>query len=134
MTRKAFIMKLRQQLIRRRDALRQTLAGDLRSLRTAQDNGVGDQLDDALVWSENELHSKLAEAESRELVAIEKALRRMRAGKFGQCETCEKVIALPRLEALPYASTCISCAREGERKRTMLEDQVQWGESEMELS
>ena len=142
MTRKAFLMKLRQQLVRRRDALRQTLAGDLRALRTAHDTGVGDALDDTLVWSENELHSRLAESESRELMQIEKALKRMRAGKFGMCENCGKVISQPRLEALPYAPSCIACAKEMERRRFLPENQRgnlgdEFGErngSEMEFS
>lgn len=139
MNRKAFILKLRQQLVRRRDALRNTLNGDLRALRTAQENGVGDALDDTLVWSENELHSRLAESESRELVQIEKALKRMRAGKFGQCEGCGKVISQARLEALPYAPSCINCAKEMERRRYLPENQRgdEFGEfngSEMEIS
>ncbi len=139
MTRKSFLLKLRQQLTRRRDALRQTLAGDLRALRSAGEGGVGDTLDDTLVWSENELYSQLAESESKELVQIEKALRRMRAGKFGQCEQCEKQITMPRLEALPYAPTCIHCAREAEQKRARMGDAA-WNEesqrsaSELEFS
>ncbi len=130
MTRKAFLTKLRQQLVRRRDALRQTLAGDLRALRSAGDNGVGDTLDDALVWSENELYSQLAESESKELVQIEKALRRMRSGKFGQCESCDKAITMPRLEALPYAPTCIHCARQAEQRRARMGDK--WVDEEEE--
>ncbi len=137
MTRKSFLLKLRQQLTRRRDALRQTLQGDLHALRSAGDAGVGDTLDDTLVWAENELYSQLAESESKELVQIEKALRRMRAGKFGVCEGCEKQITMPRLEALPYAAACIHCAREAEQKRARLGDD--WNEesrsaSELEFS
>ena len=120
-------------MTRRRDLLRQTLAGDLRALRSSGENGVGDTLDDALLWSENELYSQLAETESKELQSIEKALRRMRAGKYGECEVCEKAITMPRLEALPYASTCIHCARQAEEKRARMEENG-WTEQEMEIS
>jgi len=142
MTRKAFLLKLRQQLVRRRDALRQTLAGDLRALSSANEAGVGDSLDDTLVWAENELYSQLAESESKELVQIEKALRRMRAGQFGQCEGCGKSITMPRLEALPYASACIRCARQVEERRERMaagypvemdEDVEEHSNSELEI-
>jgi len=61
------------------------------------------------------LSSQLAEVESRELAQIEAALELMRDGKYGVCEGCEKPIPLARLQALPYAATCIECQRAAER-------------------
>ncbi|MBM4057639.1 MAG: hypothetical protein FJ275_05305, partial [Planctomycetes bacterium] len=37
-------------------------------------------------------------------------LERIRAKTYGQCEECGGVIAKKRLEALPFAPTCIRCA------------------------
>ena len=43
---------------------------------------------------------------------IDNALERMRDGNYGACEGCTKPIPLARLQALPYATTCIDCQRE----------------------
>ncbi len=41
------------------------------------------------------------------------ALERIDNGTYGQCENCNKEMSKERLEALPYARTCIRCARGG---------------------
>jgi len=46
---------------------------------------------------------------------IEAALDKIKHGKYGRCESCDKAIAPLRLKALPYATECINCARSGER-------------------
>jgi RNA polymerase-binding transcription factor DksA len=40
------------------------------------------------------------------------ALDRIDRGAFGQCEKCGKPISKQRLDALPYARSCIECARQ----------------------
>jgi DnaK suppressor protein len=55
------------------------------------------------------------EVESRELNQIDEALVRFRDGIYGHCEICDKPIPLARLQAVPYATTCIDCARKQER-------------------
>jgi len=42
------------------------------------------------------------------------ALERMDAGTFGVCDRCGKKIAQIRLQAIPYASHCTTCARSQE--------------------
>lgn len=44
------------------------------------------------------------------------ALRRLDSGTYGQCESCGGPIAHERLEAVPYATSCIECERERERE------------------
>lgn len=44
-----------------------------------------------------------------ELEAIDKALARIETDAFGQCEQCGEAIADARLQAVPYATTCVSC-------------------------
>lgn len=41
---------------------------------------------------------------------IEAALLRLDEGSYGQCEHCGGRIAFERLEALPTATACVSCA------------------------
>jgi DnaK suppressor protein len=115
MTRKEAMMHLRKVLIRRRDALRNALAGDLSVLQELRGQSRGDAADFALDATHDEINSQLAEVESRELANIENALESMREGGYGLCDTCGEDIPLARLQALPYATLCIRCQREAEK-------------------
>jgi DnaK suppressor protein len=42
---------------------------------------------------------------------VEDALRRIDNGTYGVCEVCGGPIPVARLEVLPYAATCVNCAR-----------------------
>ena len=114
MARKDSILKMRDLLVKRRDALRKALAGDLSLLKSLSDQTGGDVVDAALDAVQDEISSKLAEVESRELANIEVALERMRTGTYGVCDICNGKIPLARLNALPYATNCIECQRANE--------------------
>jgi DnaK suppressor protein len=115
MARKDALLNLRQVLVKRRDALRRVLAGDLSSLKELRETTAGDMVDAALDSAQDEINSQLVEVESRELAHIENALERMREGQYGVCEACGQKIPMARLNALPYATHCIECQREAER-------------------
>jgi DnaK suppressor protein len=115
MSRKDAVLKLKQVLLNRRDALRSALAGDLSAL-TELSLAQGELADVALDSAHEEVTSQMAEVESRELGEIEEALHRLSQGTYGNCEECEKPIPLARLEALPYASHCIKCQMQVEKQ------------------
>lgn len=128
MGRKEAILKLRQVLVHRRDALRKALAGDLSSLKELREQSSGDMLDAALDSAQDEISSQLAEVESRELAQIENALERMRKGTYGICEVTGKPIPLARLQALPYATMCIEAQREAEKRGNGAGQTANWGQ------
>ena len=105
MARKDSIKELKDVLFKRREALKNALAGDLSQLRELQ--ASGDIVDLALDTSSDEISYQLAEVEARELTNITNAMAKMKSGKYGLCEACEKQIPLARLQALPYAVLCI---------------------------
>lgn len=115
MTRKEALISLREILVNRRDALRMALTGDMSLLDELASQTKGDVVDWALDAAHNELGSQLAEVESRELVMIENALKRLKQGEYGVCEGCEEDIPMARLQALPYATHCIQCQRLSEQ-------------------
>ena len=127
MGRKDAILNMRQVLIKRRDALRTALAGDLSLLKELRAQTSSDVVDAALDTAQDEISSQLAEVESRELASIENALDRMRQGKYGQCESCGDPIPLARLNALPYATLCIDCQREAEKLGDAGRNDSDWG-------
>ncbi|HMP78225.1 MAG TPA: TraR/DksA family transcriptional regulator, partial [Pirellulaceae bacterium] len=117
MARKDALQRIRNQLVARREALRQTLAGDDSLLRQLNQSSGSDVIDFASDSANGEISSQLAEVATRELANIEWALKFMSAGKYGKCEACNANIPLARLEALPYATLCIDCQRELEAQR-----------------
>jgi DnaK suppressor protein len=115
MARRDAIKALRDVLLKRREALRRALSGDLSLLKELSDQSSGDVVDFALDSAHNEISSQLAEVESRELANVDMALERIREGTYGACESCNEQIPLARLQALPYATSCIDCQRELEK-------------------
>ncbi len=114
MSRKEALNKLRDVLLLRREALKKALDGDLSMLQSLSQEG-GDVMDAAMDTAQDEISSQLVEVESRELSQIEEALNRIREGQYGECESCDKPIPLARLQAVPYATSCIECARRQEK-------------------
>lgn len=49
-----------------------------------------------------------------ELNQINDAIERLDNGQYGICSSCGKKIDTRRLQALPYADTCIHCAKQQE--------------------
>jgi len=116
MSRKDAIKKLQETLVRRRDAIRRALKGDLSLFQELHQEKTGDVLDAAADSVQDELNSQLIEVEARELNAIDEAIARMEQGTYGHCDGCGKSIPLTRLRAVPYATDCIECRRASERK------------------
>lgn len=115
MKRNEFIKKMQQRLISRRDSLRRTLAGEVQSLYHSE-SGVIDELDASLADANAEIGSQMVEVESRELMQIERAIEKMHTGRYGNCDSCGGPIKLIRLQAVPYATECITCARREESR------------------
>lgn len=126
MSRQESILKLRDNLVRRREALQRALQGDLSMLQELHQQKTGDVLDAAADTVQDELNCQLVEVESRELAAIDEAIARMETGDFGNCEACEKPIPIVRLRAIPYATDCIECRRKAETTNTNGVSSVTW--------
>jgi DnaK suppressor protein len=64
---------------------------------------------------EQEFTLSLMQSEEGTLEKVEAALERVEDGTYGVCEECGVKIPKKRLEAIPYAATCVRCAsrREG---------------------
>ncbi len=113
MARRDALLRLHKTLLARRAALRKALAGELADLRAFKPES-GDSADVAFDSGSEEISTQLAELEARELNQIERALARIKQGTYGICEVCQGKIPVPRLNALPYSTTCIECQREME--------------------
>jgi DnaK suppressor protein len=61
--------------------------------------------------ADGEVSVALIGNEETMLAECDAALARIQAGTFGVCGACGRPIAKARLATVPYASTCIRCAR-----------------------
>lgn len=76
---------------------------------SAYDNHPGDLASETF---EMEKHMALSTQEKKLLDDINDSLHKIEDGTYGICEICGKEIAYERLEAIPYATECIQCAKE----------------------
>jgi DnaK suppressor protein len=89
------------------------LGHDIGALVAArQDSNNDDEHDpegSTLAFERSQTDALLAQSSQR-LAQIAAALERLDHGTYGTCVACGGAIAAARLEARPYAATCISCA------------------------
>jgi len=62
------------------------------------------------------LTAQLEERGRAEINAIDVAIGRIERGDYGFCESCEEPIDVARLEVLPTARQCTTCAETNERR------------------
>jgi RNA polymerase-binding protein DksA len=80
-------------------------------------SAAGDQhlADHASDMVDRELDGSLEENAESIVRAIDDALGRLDAGTYGACTRCGDPIPAERLDAVPYATLCVSCKRAEER-------------------
>ncbi len=101
----ATVDRARETLEAERARIRLELAEEVEHPRVAH----GAQTAAATEVSESQRGEVLRGRSEQHLGLIETALRKIDAGTFGLCEICGKPIAPERLEALPWATDCVSC-------------------------
>lgn len=72
--------------------------------------GSPDWEENATESEDDEVLSGVGIATKHEIQEIKLALNRIDTGHYGTCSACGGAIAKARLEALPYATTCVKCA------------------------
>ena len=80
-------------------------------------SGTNDQdlAQTATATLDREIDYTLEENSTQVLGEVDAALLRIDAGTYGTCTSCGDEIPVARLEAYPWASVCIDCARTLER-------------------
>jgi DnaK suppressor protein len=122
MARREALLRLHKTLKARRTELGKILTAELANLRDFKAaDATGDSADAAFEADSDEMSSRLAELDARELNQVERAHARLLEGSYGLCEggssDCQKKIPVARLNALPYTTLCIHCERELEKRR-----------------
>lgn len=87
--------------------LEDRLGGIEKALDQPLDADLSDQ---AIDLEDDEVLESLGHAGQQELGLLQQALARIEAGTFGTCQQCGETISPERLNAVPHAMTCRTCA------------------------
>lgn len=112
-----FLDKMKDKLLEQRRTLLQSLSEqseDMRNLVKTVDSG--DEADVAADVIDRQLLTSLGTQDANRLKQIDNAIDRINQNKYGRCVLCGQEIPQERLEVLPYALMCISCASAEERR------------------
>ena len=105
----------RARALERVAALEREFAGLAEAASSA---GTDDEHDPegATLAFERQHAAALLEAAREQVAALDAALGRLAAGRYGVCDRCGRPIGEDRLAARPAARTCIQCAAAGPRR------------------
>jgi DnaK suppressor protein len=76
---------------------------------------TADVMDETQFAAERELSTRSLDLQSRLLRNVRSALDRIADGSYGSCLQCEDDISHKRLQAIPWATLCITCQEGADR-------------------
>lgn len=109
------IETIKQQLEKRRDDLRATMAKTAADGREANEDNAQDIADRATNSYTKEFLFTQSANDRNLLSMVEGALVRINEGTYGECVSCGSEINPKRLEAVPWARYCIGCQEKIEK-------------------
>ena len=112
-TRRGELLALRERVL---GAAQDIVEGDVEDGELS--SAAGDQhiADHASEMVDREVDVSLEENAEQIVYEIDRAVARIDAGVYGRCERCGQEIPEERLEAVPYATLCVTCKQLEERE------------------
>lgn len=105
---KNLFLNLKNQLVSSTEKVEQVLSNQT----------SGDIIDQTSNERDAQLKLKLMGRDKFLLNKVNRALEKLEAGTFGECEECGDSISMRRLHARPIATCCIACKEELEREES----------------
>ena len=104
------IARLRERLLQQKQELL-VRAQQIRDDMTRSSGPLDPDFAEQVVQLESDaVLSGIGDAAAAELRQINRALKRMDEGNYGECAVCGQPIDTRRLEVLPYSDRCVRCA------------------------
>ncbi|GIH68245.1 MULTISPECIES: TraR/DksA family transcriptional regulator [Sphaerimonospora] len=112
------LAEVRERLLHEVDELNADIARAEAQLASGDvSQGAGDDPADAGAKTYEREREIALTLNARELLAQnERAIARVDAGTYGECESCHKPIGKERLLAFPRATLCVACKQREERR------------------
>ncbi len=98
---RTMLVERRREIQEKLRSLLETLPAEVTQVKDAEEQSVADFV--------QEVDFALMQMKSETLAKIDEAVRRLDAGRYGDCTECGLPIAEARLLALPFAEYCRSC-------------------------
>ena len=112
-----FLLHQRRELTARRGSYREQVdrlsaaADELAMATEAPDLGDDEGFAEGdTLHVERDRVLSLTAAAKRRITEVDAALNRLETGTYGACRSCRRPIPVARLEAVPEATQCVSCA------------------------
>lgn len=105
----------RKKLLAKREELLRVISRTEEEGRTADDDPTVDLADKAANSYTKEFLFSLSNSERDLVQLVDRALARIEDKRFGHCVVCEDEMNMKRLEAVPWASHCLSCQEKQEQ-------------------
>lgn len=111
---------LRARLLARRNAIIGRVARTEDGLGELDQSQPAEVEEEAQELNQVRVMTQLGERGRAEIEAIDAAITRMERGEYGLCDSCEEPIDVARLEVLPTARQCTTCAEARERRAHLM--------------
>ena len=105
----------KKKLQARREELLKSITRTEEEGRAADDDPTVDLADKAANSYTKEFLFGQTNTDRSMLALIDEALKRIRESKYGTCVECEEELQQKRLEAVPWARHCVTCAEKHEQ-------------------
>jgi DnaK suppressor protein len=111
-----FLVRQRAELAARRAAYREQVERLAAAIEELAEAGTPDMADDQGFAEADPVHVErdrvnvLTAQARRRIDDVDAALGRLDRGTYGACRSCRRPIPVVRLEAVPEATQCVSCA------------------------
>ena len=112
-TRRAELLALRERVL---GAAHDIVEGDVEDGELSSAAGDQHLADHASEMVDREVDVSLEENAEQIVYEIDRAVARIDAGSYGRCERCGQEIPEERLDAVPYATLCVTCKQLEERE------------------
>ena len=110
--------RIKQQLLERRRGVLSRYQGELERAAEELESHEAEVVQHATEQWDAEVLTRLSDVDAASLKRIIGALRRVEDGSYGSCRACGTAIQPARLQVLPEADACISCANKAEHAFT----------------
>jgi DnaK suppressor protein len=107
----------REKLLAKKQEILETFTKNKSYGMEADGESTQDIADKAANSYTKEFLFSLSNSERQLLLQVDDALARIESRKYGVCASCEDALNLKRLQAVPWATFCLSCQEEEERSR-----------------
>jgi DnaK suppressor protein len=109
------IKAFREQLLQKKVEILEVFQKNKTYGKEADEDGAQDIADKASNSYTKEFLFSLSNSERDMVQLVDRALDRIEDKRFGHCIVCEDEMNMKRLEAVPWASHCLSCQEKQEQ-------------------